>query len=94
MGNYRDRQDLLVLALPRGGVPVAYELAEALRAPMGAIASGGIRVLNDDLVSYLHISEETLEQVVAMEQKELERREQAYRGGRPSEPGMVYALSP
>ncbi|WP_372985427.1 phosphoribosyltransferase [Marinobacter sp.] len=101
MENYRDRQDLLVLALPRGGVPVAYELAEALHAPMdlmlvrklgtpgqrelamGAIASGGIRVLNDDLVSYLHISEETLEQVVAMEQKELERREQAYRGDRP-----------
>ncbi|GAA0840179.1 phosphoribosyltransferase [Marinobacter szutsaonensis] len=101
MENYRDRQDLLVLALPRGGVPVAYELAEALHAPMdlmlvrklgtpgqrelamGAIASGGIRVLNDDLVSYLHISEQTLEQVVAMEQKELERREQAYRGDRP-----------
>lgn len=101
MTNYRDRQDLLVLALPRGGVPVAYELAEALHAPldlilvrklgspgqqelaMGAIASGGVRVLNEELVSYLHVSEETLEKVAAREQKELERRERAYRGDRP-----------
>lgn len=101
MTNYRDRQDLLVLALPRGGVPVAYELAEALHAPldlilvrklgspgqqelaMGAIASGGVRVLNEELVSYLHVSEETLENVAAREQKELERRERAYRGDRP-----------
>ncbi|WP_245777388.1 phosphoribosyltransferase [Marinobacter pelagius] len=101
MANYRDRQDLLVLALPRGGVPVAYELAEALHAPldlmlvrklgspgqqelaMGAIASGGVRVLNEELVSYLHVSEETLEKVAVREQKELERRERAYRGDRP-----------
>ena len=101
MTNYHDRQDLLVLALPRGGVPVAYELAEALHAPldlmlvrklgspgqqelaMGAIASGGVRVLNDELVSYLHVSEETLEKVAVREQKELERRERAYRGDRP-----------
>ncbi len=101
MANYHDRRDLLVLALPRGGVPVAFELAEALNAPldlmlvrklgspgqrelaMGAIASGGVRVLNEELVSYLHVSEETLEEVAASEQKELERREQAYRGDRP-----------
>lgn len=101
MEHYRDRQDLLVLALPRGGVPVAFELAEALHAPMdlmlvrklgspgqrelamGAIASGGVRVLNEELVSYLGVSEETIEKVAASEQKELERRERAYRGDRP-----------
>lgn len=101
MEHYRDRQDLLVLALPRGGVPVAFELAQALHAPidlmlvrklgspgqrelaMGAIASGGVRVLNEELVSYLGVSEETIEKVAASEQEELERRERAYRGDRP-----------
>lgn len=101
MEHYRDRQDLLVLALPRGGVPVAFELAQALDAPidlmlvrklgspgqrelaMGAIASGGVRVLNEELVSYLGVSEETIEKVAASEQEELERRERAYRGDRP-----------
>ncbi|MBD3642001.1 MAG: phosphoribosyltransferase [Marinobacter sp.] len=101
MANYRDRENVLVLALPRGGVPVAFELAEALHAPldlmlvrklgspgqrelaMGAIASGGVRVLNEELVSYLRVSDETLEKIAASEQKELERRAQAYRGDRP-----------
>jgi predicted phosphoribosyltransferase len=98
---YADRDDVLVLALPRGGVPVAYEIAEALQVPldvflvrklgvpgneelaMGAIATGGARVLNEDVISYLGISEEAVEMVAAREQRELERRERAYRGDRP-----------
>jgi len=101
MDQYRERKDLLVLALPRGGVPVAFELAEGLSAPldlmlvrklgtpgqqelaMGAIASGGVRILNEELVSYLGVSPATIEQVAAREKEELERREQAYRGDRP-----------
>lgn len=97
---YRGR-DVLVLGLPRGGVPVAYEVARALEAPldiytvrklgtpgqpelaMGAIASGGFRVMNDDVVQALGISPETIERVTARERKELERREAAYRGDRP-----------
>jgi putative phosphoribosyl transferase len=99
--SYRDREAVVVLGLPRGGVPVAYEVAEALNArldlilvrklgtpgqeelAMGAIASGGIRVLNEDVVSSLRISDEAIEQVAAEEQRELERRERAYRGLRP-----------
>ena len=99
---YADRPDVLVLALPRGGVPVAYEVARALRAPldvflvrklglpgneelaMGAIASGGVRVRNPELLSTLHVPEGVLEAVAAREQRELERRERAYRGGRPA----------
>jgi putative phosphoribosyl transferase len=98
---YADRSDVIVLALPRGGVPVAYEVAKALKAPldvlvvrklgvpyqpelaMGAIASGGIRVLNEDLLRYLEISPAEIEAVAAREQRELERRERLYRGGRP-----------
>jgi putative phosphoribosyl transferase len=98
---YADRSDVIVLALPRGGVPVAYEIAKALKAPldvlvvrklgvpyqpklaMGAIASGGIRVLNEDLLRYLEISPAEIEAVAAREQRELERRERLYRGGRP-----------
>jgi len=98
---YRGRDDALVLALPRGGVPVACEIAEAIGAPvdlmivrklgtpgqeelaMGAIASGGIRVLNEDVVVPLGISEHALSQVEARERRELERREHAYRGARP-----------
>jgi predicted phosphoribosyltransferase len=89
-----------VLALPRGGVPVAFEVAEALHAPldiflvrklgvpgheelaMGAIATGGVRVLNEDVVGYLNINDEVIERVAAREQRELERRERVYRGGR------------
>jgi putative phosphoribosyl transferase len=99
---YADREDVLVLALPRGGVPVAYEVAKELRAPldiflvrklgvpgheelaMGAIASGGVRVINQDLVNYLGIPEEVINMTAAVEQRELERRALAYRGDRPS----------
>jgi putative phosphoribosyl transferase len=98
---YADRPDVVVLALPRGGVPVAYEVAKALHAPMdvflvrklgvpgheeyamGAMASGGVRVLNRDVVEALHIPSEVVEQVMAREQRELERREREYRGDRP-----------
>ncbi len=99
--DYADRDDVLVLALPRGGVPVAYEVAKALRAPMdiflvrklgvpgheelamGAISTGGVRVLNDDVVDYLRIPGEVIDAVAADELRELERRERAYRGDRP-----------
>ncbi|WP_227515500.1 phosphoribosyltransferase [Marinobacter salinus] len=100
MSRYRGREDLLVLGLPRGGVPVAYEIAADLNVQldlmlvrklgtpgqkelaMGAIASGGIRVLNDEIVGALGISDEAIERVASEEQQELERREQAYRGDR------------
>src|SRR5437588_11917652 len=90
---YADRSDVLVLALPRGGVPVAFEVARALHAPldvflvrklgvpgheelaMGAIASGGVRVLNDDVVRSLNIQPEVIETIAAKELQELERRE-------------------
>lgn len=98
---YSDRDDVVVLGLPRGGVPVAFEIAKRLNAPldvfivrklgvpwqeelaMGAIASGSVRVLNNDVVKAYEISDEEIASVQAKEQKELERREQAYRGGRP-----------
>jgi predicted phosphoribosyltransferase len=97
---YADREDVLVLALPRGGVPVAYEVAKALNAPldvflvrklgvpgheelaMGAIATGGVRVVNEDIISYLGIPDEVVDSIAAVEERELERREQAYRDGR------------
>lgn len=99
---YADRPDVLVLALPRGGVPVAYEVARALRAPldvflvrklglpghkelaMGAIATGGVRVLNEDVVRALNLSDDLIASVAAEEQQELKRREQEYRGDRPA----------
>lgn len=99
--SYCGRADVLVLALPRGGVPVACEIAEALGAEvdlmivrklgtpgqeelaMGAIASGGIRVLNADIIASLGISEGAVEQAAARESREIERREHAYRGSRP-----------
>ena len=98
---YADRPDVLVLALPRGGVPVASEVAQALHVPfdvflvrklglpgheelaMGAIASGGVRILNDDVVRALGMPEDVIETVAAAEQQELERRERIYRGDRP-----------
>jgi len=95
---YANRADVLVLGLPRGGVPVAYEVARALCAPldiflvrklgvpgheelaMGAIATGGVRVLNDETIALLHIPVSVIEAVAHREQQELERREQLYRG--------------
>ncbi len=91
---------LIVLGLPRGGVPVAAEVAAALGAPldvfvvrklgvpgreelaMGAVASGGVRVINSEVVTMLGISSETLDEVTATQQRELARRERAYRGDR------------
>jgi putative phosphoribosyl transferase len=99
---YANRPDVIVLALPRGGVPVAFEVARALKVPldvlivrklgapdqpelaMGAIASGGVRVLNQELLKYYPIPGEVIEEVAAREWKELERRERAYRGDRPA----------
>src|SRR5258707_11347563 len=93
LSKYADRNDVLILALPRGGVPVGYEVAKALHAPldvfvvrklgvpgqpelaMGAIASGGVRGLNEDLVRRLDIPDYMIDQVVGREQEELERRE-------------------
>jgi erythromycin esterase-like protein/predicted phosphoribosyltransferase len=99
--HYAGRGDMIVLGLPRGGVPVAAHVAEALRAPldvflvrklgvpgheelaMGAIASGGARVLNDDVVSDLRIGNDAIEDVTTSESLELARRERLYRGMRP-----------
>jgi predicted phosphoribosyltransferase len=102
--HYRERRDTVVLALPRGGVPVASEVARALGAPldvflvrklgvpghrelaMGAIASGGVRVLNEDVVSWYAIPPATIDEAAHEEQVELERRERTYRENRPPLP--------
>src|SRR5512132_2236416 len=104
LAKYANRDDVIVLALPRGGVPVAYEVASALGAPldlflvrklgtpghrelaMGAIASGGVRVLNDEVVRWYGIPTSVIEAVALEEQQELERREEVYREGRPPAP--------
>lgn len=101
LAHHRGRPEVRVLALPRGGVPVAFEVARALGAPMdvfsvrklglpaqpelamGAIASGGVRVLNDELVEALHVPPHVIDRVAAAEQVELERRENLYRRGLP-----------
>jgi len=101
LGAYANRSDVLVLALPRGGVPVAAEVARALTAPLdvflvrklgmpgheefaiGAIASGGVRVVNEDTLRDYGVSREQVDAVVEAEQQELERRERRYRGDRP-----------
>jgi len=98
LDKYANRSDVVVLALPRGGVPVAYEVAQALNAPldvflvrklglpsheefaMGAIATGGVRVMNKYVVQSLGISDRVIDEIAAREQRELERRERLYRG--------------
>src|SRR5262249_60011939 len=102
---YAGRPDVVVLALPRGGVPVASEVARALDAPLdiflvrklgvpgrkelafGALATGGVRVLNEELVQHLGISPQVIAAVTAAERKELQRRRLAYRGQRRPLPG-------
>lgn len=102
LSKYAGRDDVIVLGLPRGGVPVAYEVAGALGVPLdvfivrklgvpgfeelavGAIASGGVRVLNDDVVRALPNASEIIEAVTQRETAELERRETRYRDGRPA----------
>jgi putative phosphoribosyl transferase len=99
--SYAGRDEVIVLALPRGGVPVAFEVAQRLGVPldvfvvrklgvpgheelaMGAIASGGIRVLNEDVVYALPDAQSIVEMVTAIEREELKRRELTYRAGRP-----------
>jgi putative phosphoribosyl transferase len=101
LSSYANRDDVLVLALPRGGVPVAAEVAKRLNAPldvfvvrklglpdhpelaMGAIASGGVRVFNGEVVNALRIPDEVIDAVSAEELIELQRREKAYRAGLP-----------
>src|SRR5262249_41726814 len=97
---YSNQSEVVVLGLPRGGVPVAFEVAKQLKAPldvfivrklgvpgheelaMGAIASGGVRVLNLDVLSYLRIHEAIIDKVTEYELSELQRRERLYRGNR------------
>src|SRR5712672_166447 len=101
LARYKCRTDVLVLGLPRGGVPVAFEVAKALHAPldvflvrklgvpgheelaMGAIATGGVRVINEDVVRMLQIPDAVIDAVAAREQQELQRREHLYRDDLP-----------
>jgi predicted phosphoribosyltransferase len=98
---YAGRSDVLILGLLRGGVPVAYEMAQTLKAPlelllvrklgvpgheelaMGAIATGGIRVLNAEVIEGLDIADAEIERMAAREHQELQRRDRLYRGHRP-----------
>ena len=98
---YRNNENVIVLALPRGGVPVAYEIALSLHAPldvlvvrklglprhkefaMGAIAHGGVRILNEEIIRSYRITDDIIEYVAEIEAKELKRREQIYREDRP-----------
>jgi putative phosphoribosyl transferase len=101
LSDYRGRPDVLVLALPRGGVPVAFEVARALDVPldvfivrklgvpgheelaMGAIASGGVQLVDPTMVARLRLSDRDVQRVAEAEQRELHRRERQYRGDRP-----------
>lgn len=101
LSHLRDAQPI-VLGLPRGGVPVAFEIAQALKAPldvinvrklgvpwheelaMGAISTGGVRVLNNDVIMTAGVTKEDLESVTRLQRLELDRRERLYRGGRPA----------
>lgn len=101
LAGYAEKPGVVVLALPRGGVPVAYEVARALGAPldifvvrklgapgheelaMGAIATGGVKVFNEEVIQHLGVSQNSIEAVIAGQREELRRREAAYRGGRP-----------
>ena len=112
LARYAHEPDVIVLGLPRGGVPVAYEVAAALSVPldvfvvrklgvpgheeyaMGAVAGGGIRVINEDVIRDLRIPPDAVERVERAERAEIERREVAYRGGAPAPPlaGRVVIL--
>jgi predicted phosphoribosyltransferase len=101
LGHFAGRHDVIVLALPRGGVPVAFEVAKAIGADldvfmvrklglpghpefaMGAIASGGVRIVDDEVIRYYRIPAAAVDQIASAEQQELERRERVYRGARP-----------
>ena len=101
LSGYANRNDVIVLGVPRGGVPVAFEISQALKVPldvflvrklgapgqeelaMGAIASGGVRILDRETIEALGVSDLDIESITSKEQKELQRRERAYRGGRP-----------
>ena len=109
---FAGRTDVVVLGLPRGGVPVAYEVASALHAPLdvflvrklgmpgaaelafGALASGGLRLVDESLLRRYGVSAEEVERIAERERRELDRRERAYRGGRPPLPlrGRVVLL--
>ena len=109
LGEYANLPDVLVLALPRGGVPVGFEVATALEAPldaflvrklgvpgheelaMGAIATGGLIVLNDDVVESLRIPPHVIEAVAVAERQELDERERLYRDDLPPRPTFTDA---
>jgi putative phosphoribosyl transferase len=104
LARYANREDVLVLGIPRGGVPVAFEVAQVLHAPldvllvrklgvpgerelaMGAIASGGARILNRQMIAEFGVTEEQLAETIAAQEAELQRREELYRGVRPGIP--------